>query len=215
MGTDISKAEIRRQIKSRLVTLDRRECGFSSHKACVALVKSDLFVNADIVLSYMATEREANPFRISTAAITAYKKLAFPRCSVDKVTGSKRLDFYFVHGGEDNESFMRQFEKSSYGIWEPRVVPSALLQIPPIRAKKLLVVVPGVAFTAKGGRLGHGAGYYDRYLSELKGLCFEHDCTLCIVGLCFEEQVILSMPVEKHDVRMDYLVSSAGLWKCS
>ena len=63
-----------------------------------------------------------------------------------------------------------------------------------------LMVVPGVAFTEEGDRLGRGKGYYDRYLSR-EG--FRAYC----VGVCYEHQVVGELPVEPHDRRMDEVVS--------
>lgn len=59
-----------------------------------------------------------------------------------------------------------------------------------------LVVVPGVAFTRDGARLGRGRGYYDRYLSQpgLRAFC---------VGVCFAHQLVDALPVEPHDRAMD------------
>lgn len=59
-----------------------------------------------------------------------------------------------------------------------------------------LVVVPGVAFTRGGARLGRGRGYYDRYLSlpGLRAFC---------VGACFAHQLVDALPVEPHDRAMD------------
>ena len=59
-----------------------------------------------------------------------------------------------------------------------------------------LVVVPGVAFTREGARLGRGRGYYDRYLSqpELRAYC---------VGVCFAHQLVDALPVEPHDRAMN------------
>lgn len=59
-----------------------------------------------------------------------------------------------------------------------------------------LIVVPGVAFTAAGERMGRGRGYYDRYFSR-EGM---HAVK---VGVCFAHQLVGELPVEPHDVRMD------------
>ncbi len=67
-----------------------------------------------------------------------------------------------------------------------------------------IVIVPGLAFTAAGERLGRGGGWYDRYLTEVRP-----DCTS--IGVCFAEQVVESLPIESHDVTMDLVVSDAGV----
>lgn len=63
-----------------------------------------------------------------------------------------------------------------------------------------VVVVPGLAFTASGDRLGQGGGWYDRFLPEVRPDCAK-------IGVCFDPQLVESLPVEAHDVRMDHVVS--------
>ena len=63
-----------------------------------------------------------------------------------------------------------------------------------------LVVCPGVAFTADGGRLGRGRGYYDRYLGDPAFRGFR-------VGVCYAHQLVDDLPVEPHDVRMDRVIT--------
>ena len=69
-----------------------------------------------------------------------------------------------------------------------------------------LVVVPGVAFDRAGNRLGMGAGYYDRFFSRTR-----HSVRL---GLAWECQVVTEAPCEPHDIRMQYLLTEAGLITC-
>ncbi len=59
-----------------------------------------------------------------------------------------------------------------------------------------LLVVPGVAFTLEGARLGRGKGFYDRYLSQSA-------LHACCVGVCFAHQLVADLPVEPHDRSMD------------
>ncbi len=68
-----------------------------------------------------------------------------------------------------------------------------------------LFLVPGVAFTEAGVRLGRGKGYYDRYLENHKGIK---------IGLCFEFQILEELPREDHDVLMDYLVTEKRVICC-
>lgn len=62
-----------------------------------------------------------------------------------------------------------------------------------------LLVVPGVAFTRTGERLGYGGGYYDRYLPR---------CTRAqIVALAFSEQLADTLPSEAHDLRIPTIIT--------
>lgn len=97
------------------------------------------------------------------------------------------------------------------------VVPSAdLLVIPPgarwrvreplegacARIEELdLILVPGMAFTPEGVRIGRGAGFYDRFLASASA----HR-----IGVCFESQLVPDLPVEPHDMRMHRVLTEAG-----
>ena len=78
----------------------------------------------------------------------------------------------------------------------------ALLVVPgPLDPGELdVVVVPGVAFTANGHRLGQGGGHFDRFLPRLRSGCLR-------VGVCFREQLVDDVPSEPHDVVLDAVVS--------
>jgi len=66
-----------------------------------------------------------------------------------------------------------------------------------------LVVVPGLAFTADGRRLGQGGGHYDRFLARLRP-----DCVT--VGACFAEQLVTELPTEPHDRTVDAVATDAS-----
>ncbi|MCE7973394.1 MAG: 5-formyltetrahydrofolate cyclo-ligase [Leptolyngbya sp. PLA1] len=65
-----------------------------------------------------------------------------------------------------------------------------------------LVVVPGLSFDRLGGRLGRGAGFYDRFLAGLRAVR---------VGLCFDEQIVDQVPTDPGDERMHCVVSPSGV----
>ena len=62
------------------------------------------------------------------------------------------------------------------------------------------VIVPGLAFTADGRRLGQGGGWYDRFLPRLGADCIT-------VGVCFASLLVGDLPVEPHDVALDRVVT--------
>jgi len=63
-----------------------------------------------------------------------------------------------------------------------------------------IVLVPGLAFTRDGGRLGRGGGFFDRFLHRRAALAIS-------VGVCFAFQILESLPLEAHDARLDLVVS--------
>jgi len=64
-----------------------------------------------------------------------------------------------------------------------------------------IIFLPGLAFDIHGHRLGRGQGYYDRYLSGLD----QRSTRPILVGLCIDEQLFESVPIEAHDVIMNYI----------
>jgi len=69
-----------------------------------------------------------------------------------------------------------------------------------------LILVPGLAFDASGGRLGRGGGYYDRFLPRA-----EHACR---IGVCFARQVVERVPAGGDDARVHMLLTENGLRAC-
>lgn len=68
-----------------------------------------------------------------------------------------------------------------------------------------VVILPGVGFDREGGRLGYGGGYYDRFLPRLRA-------DACKIAVAYELQILPQVPLEPHDMRLDVLVTEAGVW---
>lgn len=66
-----------------------------------------------------------------------------------------------------------------------------------------MLLIPGLAFSLKGARLGRGGGYYDRYLEQ-------NDCYK--IGLCYECQLIKEWKVEEHDIRMNMIITEKAIY---
>jgi len=64
-----------------------------------------------------------------------------------------------------------------------------------------VAVVPGVAFTADGHRLGQGGGWYDRFLADVGD-------ETATIGVCFQEQVVSAVPQEPHDISVHRVISA-------
>src|SRR5690606_12589692 len=93
-----------------------------------------------------------------------------------------------------------ELELGMYKILEPR---QDLRNLPEkqVAVEELdLVMVPGVAFDPRGGRMGHGKGYYDKLLQNARP-----DCPL--VALAFECQIFDEVPSGGHDLFMDKVVT--------
>ena len=65
-----------------------------------------------------------------------------------------------------------------------------------------VIVIPMVAYDLDRNRLGHGKGYYDRYLQDFKGLK---------IGVAYQYQEVTKIIKEKHDIAMDFIVNEKGI----
>jgi len=89
-----------------------------------------------------------------------------------------------------------EFEEKRFGIREP-----GLSHIKVVSPEALdFVLVPGVAFDKKGGRIGYGAGYYDKFLKEVSGQAVP-------VGVAYDFQVLDSIPQTQFDVPVQMILT--------
>ncbi len=109
------------------------------------------------------------------------------RCLLPRTTYAGKLEFYEVRDWED-------LRPGRYGVSEPRA-DCVVVRL----SEADVVVVPGVAFDASGGRLGRGEGYYDRALVHIEGPF--------IVGLALERQVVEEVPRGELDRLVDAVVT--------
>jgi 5,10-methenyltetrahydrofolate synthetase len=92
----------------------------------------------------------------------------------------------------------------AYGILEPDPAKCPAL---PDSYRPELIVTPGLAFDSKGGRLGYGGGYYDRFAERLGHEQGEASQLVRWLGIAFEDQLMEEIPMQAHDKRMDGIVT--------
>ena len=69
-----------------------------------------------------------------------------------------------------------------------------------------VIIVPGVGFDKQGNRLGHGRAYYDNFLPQTPAIK---------IGLCYNFQLVKSIPVESHDITMEYVITEDEIIYCN
>ncbi|MDX2378191.1 MAG: 5-formyltetrahydrofolate cyclo-ligase [Acidimicrobiia bacterium] len=146
-----------------------------------ALSKAEL--RTEMRRARRAIEDVAERSRLIWARVTA----------LDGLRSARRLMvFTSIPGEPDTSSFIRWCASRDKGIAVPEDEPDP--KWPDV------VIVPGLAFTVAGERLGQGGGWYDRFLAQCR-----EDCVT--VGVGFREQVVDSLPTEDHDVVLDIVVT--------
>ncbi len=179
-----SKIEIRRDISALLqMTPDAR--AENSARLCAAIAESDAWRSARTVAIFAPQPREPDVELLWMHG--AGKSFAYPRVVED------RLDLFRV-------ASLHELTPGAFGVREP--VPKIEHAVAPEMLD--LILVPGVAFTRDGERLGRGGGFYDRLLASLPA----HTCK---IGVCFDAQILHELPVEAHDQHMDSVATESGV----
>lgn len=109
-------------------------------------------------------------------------KYAVPRC-----LPGRQLCFHRISDAE------KDTETGTHGIPAPKQ------QLPLVAPQELdILIVPGVAFTPQGDRLGYGGGYYDRYLPQ----CPQAQK----IAVAFSQQMLAHLPTETHDLTIERII---------
>ncbi len=176
----------------RKTLLGRRESlGETRNKSILikrALFSSNEYRHAKTILFYMPIRNEVDTADMIREALKK-KNVALPVTD----TGNHRLIISRI-------SSIEKMKQGAYGIPEPRKIS----ELEPGDID--LVIVPGVAFDRRGGRIGFGKGYYDRFLYRLD---------IPRIALAYSFQVLDEVPVQDHDVKVDRIITENGVIDCS
>jgi 5-formyltetrahydrofolate cyclo-ligase len=181
------KAALRKEMQQRLRDIGDLECRRASREACARLEAMDELRDAGTVLFYMAMRSELDPSMAMRACLEDGITVAVPKIDPQ----SRELEAIEIESLDP-----RFFDRDRMGILTPR---DGRL----VRATEIdTVVAPGLAFDRSGGRLGRGAGYYDRLLVRVS----EHCST---VGFCYGFQLVDEVPATALDRRVQRIVTEA------
>ncbi|CAJ0575302.1 unnamed protein product, partial [Mesorhabditis spiculigera] len=193
-----AKSQLRREIAAKLSKLPEEEIARQSRSVFLALVKKPEFVAARRVSVYVNTANEIITDEIIKKCLQDGKETFIPhfirKCPTMRMLRLKNL---------------AEFQNLDATLWNIRQHPQNSEAEEYIETGALdLVLTPGVAFTKCGHRLGHGMGYYDRWLSDHEQRFGKQPLK---IGLALNEQVIDSVPVDETDVSLDFVLHEAGI----
>nr|ACO11718.1 5-formyltetrahydrofolate cyclo-ligase [Caligus rogercresseyi] len=180
-SSEISRAkkELRPLAKSRLGSLTSEEKTRQSARICRALLKEPLYVSARSISVYLNMKDEVGTMDIVKDAFRSNKKVYIPQYFTKPEASMNMVELL---GMEDLESL----PKTS---WHTKQPPSGENTHREIAKEIDLIIVPGLAFSLAGERLGRGMGFYDKYLSGLH----QRPATL---ALAFDVQIFEKLPTE-------------------
>jgi 5-formyltetrahydrofolate cyclo-ligase len=170
----LDKAALRKRMRMVCDLVDDRTMRSVDLWSRLALLPE--YAEARTVMAFAGTDREVDTDPLLARLAHDGKGIVLPRVVGDDIEPALPGD---------------SWSTGAFGIREPTGAAVDPLTID-------LVVVPGVAFTLDGARLGHGKGFYDRFLTALAASGHRPPA----IGVCFAEQVVDALPVEPHDVRL-------------
>ena len=174
--------QILRQRKEAMIPEDRLE---KSKRICRHLIR--LIRDGETVMVYTSKEKEVNTIPLITTLFERGNPVIVPIIVKDDI--SLRL------------SYLQDFSvlvPSTFGVPEP--IGSEIFAT---GEDVDTIILPMLGFDRIGGRIGYGAGYYDRFLAKNQNIRK--------IGIAFACQQYDNLPVDENDIPMDYIITEEGI----
>ena len=182
---------LRKSIEKKRNALSTSDVLEKSSRIKKRIFEMDLFRDAQTILFYVSYGNEVYTHDMIKESISLGKTVVVPK-SVTKNNAlilSRLTDW-------------NNLEVGAYNILEPKQESIEQVDVESID----LIIVPGVVFDESGNRIGHGKGYYDRLLNDSQNIPN--------IGLAFELQMIDNIESEKHDEKIDVIITEDRIMKC-
>lgn len=166
-----------------------KDAELKSIAAAENILSFNKIISADTVLLYASIGSETKTDLLIKNLLANGKKVALPRCSDNGF-----MTFYCI-------SSITDLINGKYNIPEP----ASFCQEAEI-THNTVCIVPGLAFTNSGARLGYGGGYYDRFTAANPGIY--------TIGLTFEELILSELPVLPHDLTVNAIATEERMVLC-
>ncbi|TMU85532.1 5-formyltetrahydrofolate cyclo-ligase [Bacillus sp. BHET2] len=180
------KKELRKSQLQVLQSIDHLEFQHKCFEIEQRLFQSPEWAASNMIGITVSKTPEINTWNIIKRGWEEGKTVVVPKC----FPKNRQLVFYELKD-------FRELEQSFFGLYEPNPDKSKSVHHDSIE----LMIVPGLAYTKRGYRLGFGGGYYDRLLSEYSGPA---------MSLAFEEQIIEKLQIESFDMPVKSLLTDKG-----
>ncbi|MFL0252338.1 5-formyltetrahydrofolate cyclo-ligase [Clostridium neuense] len=178
----MNKSELRKKILEIRNSIDVYEKQVKDSKIFNNIINSYQYKHSNNIFIFVSYSSEVDTHKVIEYSLKNGKRIFVPKV-ISKKLGMEVIE---IRGFSD-------LKRSKYGILEP-------CENNYIRPEEIDVAfIPGLAFDKKGGRLGYGGGFYDRYLKLLKK-------STAKIGLCYSFQVIENVPMEEYDIRIDGII---------
>ncbi len=188
----MTKELIRKEMKNKRLKLTHEERQQYDNAMLATFLSLGEYLECESLFAYVSFGTEPDTHGLIKKAVQAGKKVFVPR-----VEGPK-MEFYRV-------SEIDGFEIGGFGIPEPQPEITNRYQG---KGSRQLMLMPGLAFDRLGGRIGFGAGYFDKYLANYPPEQF------CKVALAYDFQLFDRLDTEQHDIKTDIIVTPTRIIYC-
>lgn len=196
MAHENSNELIRRKQQMRAeaaVRRDRQPDADAASRAIFAKIASlPNYASAQTLMLYLDIRSEVRTRWFVPTAWRDNKRVVVPYCEAGEIE-LFRLDN------------LDELSPGSMGVLEPMADLRGCVERKVTPSELDLIVVPGLAFDRRGGRLGYGKGYYDKLLHQTRNDALK-------AAVCFECQLVPTVPVLAHDMRMDMIVTEKTIY---
>ena len=176
----MDKTQLRKTIREQKRAMTEESIVAASRQLGEQFAACRQYREAKTIYGYLPYNQEVRTVPMLERALAEGKKVAVP-----KVCGDTMRFIYMTD--------LSQVETGYAGIPEP-VADGPVADDP-----TALVLMPGMAFTAKGDRMGYGGGFYDKFLAQEP----EHPT----VALCYDFQLVEHLPTESYDIPVDLVLT--------
>ena len=181
----MKKTQLRSLARERAGALGEEYFRDAGRKIAEHIARWEVYRQARVVMAFASTAYEPDTGPLLEMVLRDGKLLALPR-----ITGPGTMEARRVEA-------TATLVTGAYGLMEPDTSWPVIA-----RGEIDLVLAPCMGCDTYGRRLGHGGGYYDRFLAGTEA----YAAALCPAGLLME-----AVPAEKHDRAMDAVVTEAGI----
>lgn len=186
----IDKKEIRKSAIEKRDKLSKAEKLSFDEKIYTKVKNLRAYKEAKVIFTFISFGSEVDTLRLIADALKEGKIVAVPWINKEK----KLMEAKIIRDLED-------MHPGIYGILEPSPEAESL-----VTEAIDLIITPGVAFDNKGGRIGYGGGYYDKFLAEVNS-------SVPKIALSYELQRVEELPLEPFDIKVTALITEENeLW---
>lgn len=182
------KRRVRRELKETAAELSERYVAEASRAVCERVLQSREFQEAAVVFGYLSFRKEISVDAVLEAALRLGKIVAVPWIISRTEMKAARL------------ISLENLPLDRYGI---RTAPEPVAPVKPETID--LILVPGAGFSARGHRMGRGAGFYDRFLAHVGGFR---------LGITCDRLLRDEIPVDEYDQPVEALVTETKFICC-